>query len=92
MYQWMFLRNRHPRKLASEQTADSSASMVASNGVAPIASSGSGTSNTDGGNIAVAHSVQPIYPTNPKDLDSLVNEVADATAKEMVKQGLLSRQ
>jgi hypothetical protein len=30
--------------------------------------------------------------TNPKDLGSLVNEVADATAKEMVKQGLLARQ
>lgn len=29
---------------------------------------------------------------NPKDLDSLVNEVAAATAKEMVKQGLLARQ
>jgi hypothetical protein len=27
--------------------------------------------------------------TNPKDLGSLVNEVADATAREMVKQGLL---
>jgi hypothetical protein len=31
-------------------------------------------------------------PTNPKDLNSLVNEVAYATAKEMVKQGLLARQ
>jgi hypothetical protein len=30
--------------------------------------------------------------TNPKDLDSLVNEVAYANAKEMVKQGLLARQ
>jgi len=30
--------------------------------------------------------------TNPKDIDNLVNEVADATAKEMVKQGLLARQ
>ena len=30
--------------------------------------------------------------TNPKDLGALVNEVADATAKEMVKQGLLVRQ
>jgi hypothetical protein len=30
--------------------------------------------------------------TNPKDLARLVNEVADATAKEMVKQGLLARQ
>ena len=29
--------------------------------------------------------------TNPKDLGSLVNQVADATAKEMVKQGLLAR-
>jgi hypothetical protein len=29
---------------------------------------------------------------NPKDLDSLVHEVADATAKEMAKQGLLARQ
>jgi hypothetical protein len=26
---------------------------------------------------------------NPRDLDTLVNEVADATAKEMVRQGLL---
>jgi hypothetical protein len=30
--------------------------------------------------------------TNPKDIENLVNEVADATAKEMVKQGLLARQ
>jgi hypothetical protein len=30
--------------------------------------------------------------TNPKDVVNLVNEVADATAKEMVKQGLLARQ
>jgi hypothetical protein len=30
--------------------------------------------------------------TEPKDLDSLVKEVANATAKEMVKQGLLVRQ
>jgi hypothetical protein len=30
--------------------------------------------------------------TNPKDLGSLVNEVADATTTEMVKQGLLARQ
>jgi hypothetical protein len=30
--------------------------------------------------------------TNPRDLDSLVNEVARATANEMVKQGLLARQ
>lgn len=29
---------------------------------------------------------------NPKDLGSLVNEVVEATAKEMVKQGLLARQ
>jgi hypothetical protein len=29
--------------------------------------------------------------TNFKDLGALVNEVADATAKEMVKQGLLVR-
>jgi hypothetical protein len=28
--------------------------------------------------------------TNPKDLNTLVNTVADATAKEMVKQGLLA--
>jgi hypothetical protein len=30
--------------------------------------------------------------TNPKDIENLVNEVAYATAKEMVKQGLLARQ
>jgi hypothetical protein len=30
--------------------------------------------------------------TNPEDLANLVNEVADATVKEMVKQGLLARQ
>ena len=30
--------------------------------------------------------------TNPKDIEKLVNEVADATAKEMVKQGFLARQ
>jgi hypothetical protein len=30
--------------------------------------------------------------TNPKDLGRLVKEVADATAKEMVKQGLFARQ
>jgi hypothetical protein len=29
--------------------------------------------------------------TNPKDIEKLVNEVTDATAKEMVKQGLLDR-
>ena len=29
---------------------------------------------------------------NPKDLDSLLNEVPHATAKEMVKPGLLARQ
>lgn len=29
--------------------------------------------------------------TNPSGLDALVNDVADATAKEMVKQGLLTR-
>lgn len=28
--------------------------------------------------------------SNPRDLDTLINEVADATAKEMVRQGLLS--
>jgi hypothetical protein len=28
---------------------------------------------------------------NPRDLDSLVSEVADATAKEMTRQGLLAR-
>jgi hypothetical protein len=28
--------------------------------------------------------------TNPKNLDALVNEVADATAKEMVRQGFLA--
>jgi hypothetical protein len=28
--------------------------------------------------------------TNPKDVDSLVKEVADVTAKEMVKQGILA--
>jgi hypothetical protein len=28
--------------------------------------------------------------TNPRDLNSLVNEVADATTSEMVKQGLLA--
>jgi hypothetical protein len=28
--------------------------------------------------------------TNPENLDSLVNEIADATANEMVKQGLLT--
>jgi hypothetical protein len=30
--------------------------------------------------------------TNPKDIENLVNEVVDANAKEMVKQGLLARQ
>jgi hypothetical protein len=29
---------------------------------------------------------------NPKNIDDLVNQVANATAKEMVKQGLLARQ
>jgi len=28
--------------------------------------------------------------TNPKDIDSLVKEVADLTAKEMVKEGILT--
>ena len=30
--------------------------------------------------------------TNPRDIENLVNEVADATTAEMVKQGLLARQ
>jgi hypothetical protein len=30
--------------------------------------------------------------TNPRDIENLVNEVADATTTEMVKQGLLARQ
>jgi periplasmic protein TonB len=51
-----------PQAVASEQTADSNASVIASNGVASMASNGSGTSGTVGGDIAVAHSVQPIYP------------------------------
>ena len=50
-----------PQAVASEETADSNASVVASNGVAPMPSSGSGTSNTDSGDISVAHRVQPIY-------------------------------
>jgi TonB family protein len=50
-----------PQALASEQTAPSNASIVASNGVASIPSSGSGMSNSDGGDITVAHRVQPIY-------------------------------
>src|ERR1700733_281235 len=50
-----------PQAVASEETADSNASVVASNGVAPMPSSGSGTSNTDSGDINVAHRVQPIY-------------------------------
>ena len=32
------------------------------------------------------------HTVNPKDIDDLVNQVANATAKEMVKQGLLARQ
>jgi TonB family protein len=47
--------------VASEETADSDASVVASNGVAPTPSTGSGTSNNDSGNITVAHRVQPAY-------------------------------
>ena len=50
-----------PQAVASEETADSNASVVASNGVAPMPSSGSGTSNTDSGDINVVHRVQPIY-------------------------------
>jgi TonB family protein len=50
-----------PQALASEQTAPSNVSVIASNGVASTPSSGSGTSNSDGGDIAVAHRVQPIY-------------------------------
>jgi TonB family protein len=50
-----------PQEAASEETADSNASVVASNGVAPMPSSASETSNTDSGDIAIAHRVQPIY-------------------------------
>ncbi len=49
-----------PQAVASEQTADSNAAIVASNGVT---SSMNGASNTDdAGDVAVAHRVQPIYP------------------------------
>jgi TonB family protein len=50
-----------PQALASEETEPSTAAVVVSNGVVSTPPSGSGISNTDSADIAVAHRVQPIY-------------------------------
>jgi|HubBroStandDraft_5_1064220.scaffolds.fasta_scaffold00425_7 TonB family protein len=50
-----------PQAVTSEETAPSTAAVVASDGVVSTPSSGSGGSNTDNGDITVAHRVQPIY-------------------------------
>jgi len=51
-----------PQAVASEETEPSTASVVASDGVVSTPSNGSGNSNSDSGDINVAHRVQPIYP------------------------------
>jgi TonB family protein len=68
-----------PQALASEQTADSSATIVASNGET---SSESGTSNSGGGDIAVAHRVQPIYPP----ASALANEQGYVTVALLIDE------
>ena len=50
-----------PQAVASEETAPSTAAVVASDGEVSTPSSGSGDSNTDSGDITVAHRVQPLY-------------------------------
>jgi TonB family protein len=50
-----------PEAVASEETEPSTAAVVVSNGVVSTPPSGSGNSNTDSGDIAVAHRVQPVY-------------------------------
>jgi TonB family protein len=50
-----------PQAVAAEETAPSTAAVVASDGVVSTPSSGSGNSNTDGSDITVAHRVQPLY-------------------------------
>jgi TonB family protein len=50
-----------PQAVASEETAPSTASVVASDGVVSTPSNGSGNSNADSGDITVAHRVQPVY-------------------------------
>jgi TonB family protein len=50
-----------PQAVASEETAPSTASVVASHGVVSTPSNGSGDSNTDSSDINVAHRVQPVY-------------------------------
>ena len=50
-----------PEVVASEETEPSTAAVVVSNGVVSTPASGSGNSNTDSEDIAVAHRVQPIY-------------------------------
>jgi protein TonB len=51
-----------PQAVASEETAPSTAAVVASDGAVSTPSNGSGNSSTDSGDFAVAHRVQPIYP------------------------------
>ena len=50
-----------PQAVASEETAPSTAAVVASDGAVSTPSNGSGDSNTDSSDIAVAHRVQPVY-------------------------------
>ena len=50
-----------PQPVAAEETAPSTASVVAPDGVASTPSSGSGNSSSDTSDITVAHRVQPVY-------------------------------
>jgi TonB family protein len=50
-----------PQAVASEETALSTAAVVASDGAVSTPSNGSGDSNADSGDINVAHRVQPVY-------------------------------
>jgi TonB family protein len=50
-----------PQAVASEETAPSTAAVVASDGAVSTPSNGSGDSNTDSSDITVAHRVQPVY-------------------------------
>jgi TonB family protein len=50
-----------PQAVASEETEPSTAAVVVPNGIVSTPPSGSGDSNTDSGDITVAHRVQPVY-------------------------------
>lgn len=50
-----------PQAVAAEETAPSTAAVVASDGVVSTLSNGSGDSDTDSSDVTVAHRVQPVY-------------------------------